>query len=237
MALATAAACNVCASTEVAVWCDKCHAYCQACFDHTVRCQVLGEGRLTFVQSGCKVCCPFCPLDQSPPSFTMRKCAPWLDQSTFDAFHECLLEQAVLQERRSAEIHFAKKIQEIKQSHASQQQQQDDEVAEHAAHIVDKLIGPSCPNCGAYVADFDACSALQCSHCSVYFCAWCLVLVEEGEGKTARTRCHSHVREDCLFNPWHNVFPPAPHPETWRTVMHELGRKRVKDYIQNSGGV
>jgi len=163
-----------------------------------------------------------------------------LDQSTFDAFNECLLEQAVLQERRSAEIHFAKKLQEFKQSHAnpaSQQQQQDDEVAEHAEHIVDKLIVPTCPNCGVYVADFDACSAVKCSHCENYFCAWCLIEIKASEGVTARVRCHEHVREDCAFNPHHNVFPPAPHPETWRTVMHELARKRVKDYIQNSGGV
>jgi len=171
----------------------------------------------------------------------MRECAPFLDQTTFDAFQDCLLEKAVQQERQSAAIQFAKKLQEYKQSNpnpANQQQQQDDEVAQHADHIVEKLIMPTCPNtdCGAYVAAFDACSAVQCS-CGVYFCAWCMLLVEAGEGKTARTRCHDHVRGDCLLNPWHNVYPRAPHPETWETVMHELGRKRVKDYIQISGGV
>jgi hypothetical protein len=63
-----------------------------------------------------------------------------------------------------------------------------------------------------------------------------LMEIEADEGVTARTRCHAHVRE-CPFNPHRNVYPPSPHPQIWEGVLAEWSRKRVKDYIRDSGGV
>ncbi len=36
------------------------------------------------------------------------------------------------------------------------------------------------------------------------------------------------------MNPTNNVYPPTPHPQVWNSVMHELARKRVKEYIEKS---
>ena len=38
----------------------------------------------------------------------------------------------------------------------------------------------------------------------------------------------------CAFNPAPgSVFPPSPHPQMWWTVMYELARKRIKEYISS----
>ena len=231
--------CSVCRAPGV-VWCNRRHPYCRECFDHTVNCQVTGEGRPLFVTSGCKMCCPFCPLDQSPPSFVMHLCAPMLKESTFNSFQDCIVQQAVMAAEQTAEIRCAEKIKAYQQQHSLGQQQQlpdDIDVQQHVEHILDNVIRAKCPNkaCGAYVGAFEACSAIQCT-CNIYFCAWCLIEIEAYEGVTARTRCHAHVRE-CPFNPHRNVYPPSPHPQIWEGVLAEWSRKRVKDYIRDSGGV
>ena len=228
--------CSVCNGGGVAVWCNESHhPYCEACFDHTIRCQVLGEGRAPFISSGCGICCPICPLSQSPPCFIMHKCAAFLTEETFNGYQECLREAAVVAAQQAAEAQYESRLKAYQQQHLNPE---DIEVAQFAEHIVDTLIRPRCPNkaCALFIGDFDACAAIQCT-CGVYFCAWCLIEIEAGEGKTARQRCHTHVREECRFNPHHNLFPPVPHPQIWEGVMHEWGRKRVKDFIQDSGGV
>jgi hypothetical protein len=229
--------CSVCAREDGVVWCNRRHPYCSECFDHTVKCQVTGEGRLLFITSGCKICCPFCPLDQSPPSFVMHLCAPMLQESTFNSFQDCHVQQAVIAAEQTAEIRWAEKIKAYQQQHSVGQQQQTDDidVQQHVEHILENVIRATCPACGEYVGAFEACSAIQCS-CNIYFCAWCLIEFKACEGVTARTRCHDHVRA-CPFNPHPNVYPPLPHPQIWEGVLAEWARKRVKDYIRDSGSV
>ena len=225
--------CSICNGSGVEVWCIERHPYCGSCFNHTVSCQVYGEGRKEFVANGCRICCPVCPMSQSPPMFVMHKCANSLTEKTFTHFQECLSEKAVIAAQKAAETQFESKLQAFHQQHGND----DTEVARFVQHIDEWLVRPRCPNqeCKTVIVDFEACAALKCP-CSAYICAWCVNLQPAGEGNTARVQCHAHVRQ-CLFNPTPNLFPPQPHPKIWEGVMQELGRKRVKDYIQSSGGV
>ena len=230
----SSAECTLCAVSRGVVWCIRQdHVYCQNCFDHTVKCQVTGDARAAFIGNGCKMCCPYCPDDQSLPSFVMQACANMLHARTYDWYQQCLSEKAVM----DTEKVWEKKLQEAL---AAQKQQtvspEDIEVQRHADFIIQNLVAATCPKCKGYVPDFEACAAIKCE-CGAYLCAWCLISVEGDGFRTARVRCHDHVRDVCLFNPHRNVYPPAPHPQIWQGVMNEWGRKRVKDYIQESGCV
>jgi hypothetical protein len=228
--------CSICALDDGVVFCvPNRHPYCPNCFDHTITCQVTGEGRVKFVADGCKTRCPSCPVEQSSPSaFVMHLCAHALKESTFNYYKDCIVQDAVIASEKAAEIRF----EEYKQKNSANEQKQNPDdiaVAQHLQHILEKLISASCPKCQSYFPDFDACAAVQCT-CGAWFCAWCLTSVEADGPINARTRCHSHVREECAFNPSRNVYPPSD-PAIWKGVMEELARKRVKDYIKNSGGV
>ncbi len=158
-----------------------------------------------------------------------------LDAQTYELYEQCLCEKAVI----DTEKRWEEKLQAVKLAHKQQTMSAEDievqQVQQHADFIIQNLVCPRCPKCQADFADFDACSAIQCT-CGAYFCAWCLILVEGDDFRSARVRCHDHVRDVCAFNPHRNVYPPAPHPQIWQGVMNEWGRKRVKDYIQDSGG-
>ena len=158
-----------------------------------------------------------------------------LNEQTYGLYETCLRDQAVI----TADKQWEAKFQALKQAHKEQTMAPEDvEVERHADFIIDNLVNPRCPGCSANFGGFDACSAIHCDPgCGVYFCGWCLLLVERDDFHSARVRCHAHVRDDCRFNPHRNVYPPQPHPQVWEGVMHEWGRKRVKDYIRNSGGV
>jgi hypothetical protein len=156
-----------------------------------------------------------------------------LEKPTYDLYLCCLCDKAVI----GANKHWEEKFRDVQQAHKQLTMSEEEiHVETHAQFIVDNLINARCPGCSANFGGFDACSAIKCT-CGVYFCGWCLILVEADDSRTARIRCHDHVREDCRFNPHRNLFPPHPHPAVWQEVMHELGRKRVRDYIQDSGGV
>ena len=236
--------CSVCQCDGAVVRCPGHHFFCPPCFDHTVRSQVL-EGRVHFITIGCKLCCPFCPVTQTLPAFLMCNCASMLKEETFSLFQKCLMEKTVIETQIECEKRFNEKLKSVQQQLQQQTPAEpaDPELAEidkHAAFITERLIIARCPNalCKNQLTDFEACAAMHCDTneggCGIYFCAWCLLQVQPSrEGTTARTECHNHVRT-CPLNPSGNVFPPQPHPQVWMTVMHELARKRVKEYIQSA---
>ena len=58
--------------------------------------------------------------------------------------------------------------------------------------------------------------------CGAHLCAWCLHVCRDADD------CHAHVRS-CPLNPNPgNVFPPQPHPQTWRAAMNRAACQRVQ---------
>ena len=58
--------------------------------------------------------------------------------------------------------------------------------------------------------------------CGAHLCAWCMHVCRDEDD------CHAHVRS-CRLNPNPgNVFPPQPHPQTWRGVMNRAACQRVQ---------
>ena len=60
-----------------------------------------------------------------------------------------------------------------------------------------EMVGVQCPSCALQFADYDGCCSLQCSSCSVWFCALCFYY---GDGDWSRYQCHRHVK-DCMDRP------------------------------------
>jgi hypothetical protein len=240
--------CQVCGfdiqKEQAHVMCKDSHSFCRNCFNHTVRSQVC-ESRAHFIALGCHLICPFCPATQIPPSFVFRQCAFVLEEAVYKLYEDCMTEKAVLETQQECAKQYAEKLKSLQEQcpkHPSQVER--DQIAEILAYIGDNLILPRCPNaqCKKPFDDFDACAALKCEPdvggCGIYFCAWCLqaqvgVADASGQVSTARSQCHAHVR-CCSLNPTNNVYPPAPHPQVWNSVMNELARKRVKEYIAKS---
>jgi hypothetical protein len=221
------------------VMCKDNHLFCRDCFNHTVRSQVC-ESRAQFIALGCHLICPFCPDTQIPPSFVFRQCAFILEDAVYKLYEDCMTEKAVLKTQQECAKQYAEKLKSLHEQCPKQPSQVErDQIAEFLTYIGDNLILPRCPNeqCKKPFDDFEACAALKCEPdeggCGTYFCAWCLQAQVGGQVSTARSECHAHVRL-CPLNPTNNVYPPTPHPQVWNSVMHELARKRVKEYIAKS---
>ena len=228
--------CSVCSGNEPIVSCPEHHSFCSNCFDHVIKTQV-DEGRIFFVSIGCKLCCPCCPSTQQLPAFVMRTCAPLVSATTYQKYEDCIVQKAIIDTQKQYEA----RLEQARLENAQLEKQGDSEFVEVdklAAFIGERLIFARCPNlkCANQLLDFEACAAIKCDPkeggCGTYFCAWCLQSQPEGDATTAKVECHTHVRA-CPFNPSKNLFPPQPHPQIWQTVMHELARKRVKEYIQS----
>jgi hypothetical protein len=153
-----------------------------------------------------------------------------VSESTFTKYEECMSERAVIVTQKACEQRFSERIKTLQQQDPAEPNLI--QVDKMAAFIGEMLIFARCPNpqCEIQMLDFEACSAIKCDPaqggCGIYFCAWCLQSQED------RGKCHNHVRT-CSFNPSGNLYPPQPHPQIWKTVMNELARKRVKEYIQS----
>ena len=165
----------------------------------------------------------------------MRTCAPLLSATTYQKYEDCIVQKAIIETQKEYEARLEKKD---KRNPDGPVDSEFVEVDKLAAFIGERLIFARCPNlkCGNQLLDFEACAAIKCDPvdggCGTYFCAWCLQSQPEGDATTAKVECHAHVRA-CPFNPSKNLYPPQPHPQIWETVMHELARKRVKEYIQS----
>ena len=104
------------------------------------------------------------------------------------------------------------------------------------------LVLPRCGACDEWIPDFEGCAAIQCGRrnvigsrvdvvggCGAKICGWCLAVVPPHELH------HGHVTE-CKQNPTGDIYPPVPHPETWKAFMSIKARERVFCYIERQQG-
>ena len=55
-------------------------------------------------------------------------------------------------------------------------------------HVQEDIQTDKCGNCGTAFFDFDACCAVKCNRCHLYFCFWCL------DGGMEFGPSHTHVQ-------------------------------------------
>ena len=56
-------------------------------------------------------------------------------------------------------------------------------------HVQEDILTDKCGNCGTAFFDFDACCAVKCNRCHLYFCFWCL------DGGMEFGPSHTHVQK------------------------------------------
>jgi len=213
------------------------HRFCSTCFSTVVGDAVRGQSKGVCIAAGGRIPCNWC----TPESFfDVQRYAAVLSKDCFQAWLEVVAAIKVEEETMKWVDKLKQKDEETFQALVMAGAVSDDMLVErHYHHIAEKLILPACPACHQYIADFDACCALQCGRrdgmkwaaglgCGAYICAWCL------ETKPEEKELHDHVML-CPYNPVRNsLFPPSGHPFEWKKVMHELARMRVKQYIRDS---
>ena len=210
------------------------HRFCGACFCKLVADAIRGPSKGVFIASGCIVPCTWCTPKSS---CDVQRYAALLSKECFEEWLEAVAAMKVEAESVKWVEKLKQKNEEVydalvKAGAASEELQ----VQHHYDIIAETLIQTSCPACGMYIPDFDACCALQCGRrdgtkwtagygCGAHICAWCLcVLATEGQ-------VHDHVVL-CDHNPVRgSMYPPKDHPLSWNHVMQEFARKRVKEYI------
>ena len=215
------------------------HSFCSSCFSDCVGDAVRGGSKPVCIAAGGSVLCRWCPVG-SYCQFDVQKYAALLSKDIFRQWLDVMAEIKIQQET-------SKLIELLKQQKEDNFQilvkagavSDDMMVERHYNHIAEKLILATCPKCGQLICDFEACCALQCGRrdgmtwapgfgCGAYICAWCL------ETKPTEKELHDHVME-CPFNARpYSMYPPPGHPADWQKVMHELARKRIKQFITDS---
>ncbi len=232
------------------------HFYCNQCLSNMVMSQVTGEGKPVFLANGCVITCAVCQADGLRTVFDVRLCAPRLTPAAYSAHLKTMAEPEVVREQlewqqrmQQQEADYTARLQKVQGAAAAAA------LDPHLHHIADQLILPRCPtqSCRRFIPDFEACAGLQvrplmCAHrhhfsfstlplqcgrlpgrgfvaglgCGAHLCAWCLHVCRDADD------CHAHVRS-CRLNPNPgNVFPPQPHPQTWRAVMNAAACQRVQ---------
>lgn len=213
------------------------HPFCGSCFCKLVADSIRGASKGVFIASGCILPCTWCTPKSS---FNVQRYAALLSNECFQEWLEAVAAMKVEAEAGKWAERMKKKDEEVydtlvRAGAATEELQ----VLHHYDLIAETLILPSCPACGMYIPEFDACCALQCGRrdgtkwspgygCGAHICAWCLcVLATEGQ-------VHDHVVL-CDYNPVRgSMYPPKDHPLSWNQVMQEFARKRVKEYILSS---
>ena len=213
------------------------HRFCGTCFCKLVADAIRGPSKGVFIASGCMLPCTWCTPSSS---CDVQKYAPLLSKECFSEWMEAVTAMKVEAESVKWAERLKKKDEEVfealvKAGAASEELQ----VKHHYDHIAETLIQPTCPACGMYIPEFDACCALQCGRrdgtkwkpgygCGAHICAWCLCV------QASEDLMHTHVTL-CDHNPVRgSMYPPTGHPVAWKHVMHEFARKRVKEYILRS---
>jgi hypothetical protein len=213
------------------------HPFCGTCFSKLVADAIRGASKGVFIASGCILPCTWCT---SKSSFDVQSYAALLSKECFQEWLEAVAAMKVEAEAAKWVERLKKKDEEVYDALVKAGAAPEDlQVQHHYDHIAENLILASCPACGVYIPEFDACCALQCGRrdgkkwapgygCGAHICAWCLCVLASEE------LVHTHVTL-CDFNPIRgSMYPPTGHPVAWHNVMHEFARKRVKEYILNS---
>ena len=184
----------------------------------------------SFLKRGCKYMCIYSDEHEllQPSEINSQSILSSLKPGTFTLHVAALTEQARQQAILETEAKFAKQGQEVQPS-----------PHELSLQFIEHLAVPRCPKCDAFIADFDACSALTCGQkcvggyeggCGAKLCAWCLCEIPDSQSS------HQHVAQ-CRFNPVPgNVHPPQPHPAVWLSCFAVHAREKAFLHIEQQRG-
>lgn len=205
------------------------HRLCITCVSVMVISATVGENASTFVSTK-QILCSFCndPLD-------MQKVVPLLTLEAHRAYQSALCTVAAIESETITEQRVKRQLDE----EGFKNPGIPDPIRDHFLAI-ENMILPMCPRCKKVIPDFDGCCALQCgtlsasgrlnpqSGCGAHVCAWCQQECVDGQC------CHQHVLQ-CWLNPTGELYPPNPHPTSWRAIAAKVGLHRVWLYVTSHG--